>query len=618
MPTLTEPRTHLTIDASRSPRLEGTARAFPVFDGAGSGLVKQYTWPEFLKEGLELLPPLLADRYGELLAQHDVPAPATRDGSGALTESTEQLFRFGMDHELLLQVGVLNAGHRAILLTLCRRRLEPRFDAPHYVGADSAAPVGSPVPSIVFFDDVSKHRSMFPKIYRDHHDDSVRGDVGDDSSDEDPNEDGEGEDEVNSSEGTLPFVKERELPQRSSGRRSNNTNRSNATTVMYDTNNVYKFVFQSKGKANRRFTWVDLCGRDPKRVEFVQHLQKIATEYGFVEGLLLDVDLTLALPQIITCPNQPGQYLVILRAAAEETGIKEDSLHLLTSRWVIAVNTTRRTVVSIHRRDSKFLAELRRSFDVDLANTSMSVLLCKLLDEALISYVDAIHDSESLLDRYEELLLKDSDNQQPQSQRPNLFSSLWASIRGRAGDSGNVDSLRDSFFVEGKEPAIAPRLRNREYADQMMDSETFSRQTMNQLLYHLHRRCSVYNRMLILTKKTLEETYSTLHLASGDYAEQVGRSCSELAMKAESLHDNCQNLLNLHLSLVSFRTNELMNVLTVMSAVFVPITYISSVYGMNFDNMPELRWEYGYFYCLAGMACVVTATLLWFRSRSII
>jgi magnesium transporter len=149
-------------------------------------------------------------------------------------------------------------------------------------------------------------------------------------------------------------------------------------------------------------------------------------------------------------------------------------------------------------------------------------------------------------------------------------------------------------------------------------ADALSKTKMNQLLYHLHRRASVYARMLSLTQAALESAYSTIGLCTNDYAEQMSRSIGELAVKAESLHDNCQNLLNLHLSLVSFRTNELMNILTIFSAFFIPLTFICGVYGMNFVNMPELQLKYGYFYCLAGMFVITIGVFIFFRLKGLV
>jgi magnesium transporter len=70
-------------------------------------------------------------------------------------------------------------------------------------------------------------------------------------------------------------------------------------------------------------------------------------------------------------------------------------------------------------------------------------------------------------------------------------------------------------------------------------------------------------------------------------------------------------LLALYLGIVSHRTNRLVNRLTVISVIFLPLTFLCGVYGMNFDNMPELHWSYGMVYFWA-MAIVISAGLVAF------
>ncbi len=65
-------------------------------------------------------------------------------------------------------------------------------------------------------------------------------------------------------------------------------------------------------------------------------------------------------------------------------------------------------------------------------------------------------------------------------------------------------------------------------------------------------------------------------------------------------------LMELNLSIASNRMNEVMKVLTIITTIFIPLSFIAGIYGMNFDtshktNMPELRWEYGYITVLGGM-----------------
>ncbi|NDH91089.1 MAG: magnesium and cobalt transport protein CorA, partial [Flavobacteriia bacterium] len=71
----------------------------------------------------------------------------------------------------------------------------------------------------------------------------------------------------------------------------------------------------------------------------------------------------------------------------------------------------------------------------------------------------------------------------------------------------------------------------------------------------------------------------------------------------------------LYLSSVGQRTNEIMRVLTVFSAIFLPITFIAGLYGMNFRNMPETETQNGYFVVLALMATIVVSMLVWMKRK---
>jgi magnesium transporter len=83
----------------------------------------------------------------------------------------------------------------------------------------------------------------------------------------------------------------------------------------------------------------------------------------------------------------------------------------------------------------------------------------------------------------------------------------------------------------------------------------------------------------------------------------------------ESFRDSSGSLLDLYLSSVSNRTNDVMKVLTMISTIFMPLTFIAGVYGMNFEHMPELQWRYGYFIILGLMAISIILMLMWFRRK---
>ncbi|MDD3761717.1 MAG: magnesium transporter CorA family protein [Nevskiales bacterium] len=86
---------------------------------------------------------------------------------------------------------------------------------------------------------------------------------------------------------------------------------------------------------------------------------------------------------------------------------------------------------------------------------------------------------------------------------------------------------------------------------------------------------------------------------------------------ATSLERDLESAVQLHFAAVAHRTNRVMQALTVLSAVFFPLTLIVGIYGMNFDNMPELHWRYGYFIVLGVLAGIGATLLLLFRRRGL-
>jgi len=74
-------------------------------------------------------------------------------------------------------------------------------------------------------------------------------------------------------------------------------------------------------------------------------------------------------------------------------------------------------------------------------------------------------------------------------------------------------------------------------------------------------------------------------------------------------------MLELHLSNASNRMNEIMKVLTIIATIFIPLTFIAGVYGMNFKYMPELGWRWGYFGVLSIMGLIAFGMILYFWKK---
>lgn len=81
---------------------------------------------------------------------------------------------------------------------------------------------------------------------------------------------------------------------------------------------------------------------------------------------------------------------------------------------------------------------------------------------------------------------------------------------------------------------------------------------------------------------------------------------------SESYRDLVSGLFEIHFAVVANRTNDVMKVMTIFSAIMLPLSVIVGIYGMNFDYMPELRMKYGYYVTLGIMAMVAGGLLIYF------
>lgn len=103
--------------------------------------------------------------------------------------------------------------------------------------------------------------------------------------------------------------------------------------------------------------------------------------------------------------------------------------------------------------------------------------------------------------------------------------------------------------------------------------------------------------------------------ASLPYFRTVLDHAVQVVDMVETLRDMNTGLADLYLSSVSNRMNEIMKVLTIIATIFIPLTFIAGIYGMNFTFMPELKWKFGYFATLSLMALAVVVMLWFFRKK---
>lgn len=136
---------------------------------------------------------------------------------------------------------------------------------------------------------------------------------------------------------------------------------------------------------------------------------------------------------------------------------------------------------------------------------------------------------------------------------------------------------------------------------------------MLQELYFLKRQSNIGRKLLLLTREVLTGIQGH-HRRSADLQDAFDLH-NKVELYFDQLTDDVNNLLTVYLSVSSQKTNEVMKVLTVFSAFFLPLTFLVGVYGMNFKFMPELDHQWGYPAIWAVMAITVIFIYVWFRRK---
>ncbi|MEK7748188.1 MAG: magnesium/cobalt transporter CorA [Nitrospirota bacterium] len=175
-----------------------------------------------------------------------------------------------------------------------------------------------------------------------------------------------------------------------------------------------------------------------------------------------------------------------------------------------------------------------------------------------------------------------------------------------------LDRLVDNYF-----PVLA------RFHDEMeqIDQEVFSspkKNTLNKIVA-LKKEVTVLYRTILPQQEILNrlsrDPFLVISSKATVYYRDVYDHLARIAELADSYQDQLSGTLEAYLAVVSNRLNEVMKVLTMFTATLMPLTLITGIYGMNFDNMPELRMRFGYFGVLGLMAVTTAAVVFFFRKK---
>lgn len=126
-------------------------------------------------------------------------------------------------------------------------------------------------------------------------------------------------------------------------------------------------------------------------------------------------------------------------------------------------------------------------------------------------------------------------------------------------------------------------------------------------IYRAKRELMVFRRSVWPLRDALNQTLRDGHAVMKKSTLPYLRDTVDHLMQVVDVVENCRELagsfIDVYLSSVSHRTNEVMRVLTIFATIFIPLTFVAGIYGMNFENIPELKWPrgYAYFWSVCGL-----------------
>jgi magnesium transporter len=131
--------------------------------------------------------------------------------------------------------------------------------------------------------------------------------------------------------------------------------------------------------------------------------------------------------------------------------------------------------------------------------------------------------------------------------------------------------------------------------------------------------------MIFLRKSVwpLRETISSLertgcqliHESTNLFLKDIYDHTIQVIETIETFRDTLSSILDIYLSSINNRMNEIMKVLTIIATIFMPLTFLVGVYGMNFKYMPELEWHWGYFFVWGIIITIAISMLVYFRKK---
>ena len=223
-------------------------------------------------------------------------------------------------------------------------------------------------------------------------------------------------------------------------------------------------------------------------------------------------------------------------------------------------------------------------------------------------------------------LLKDGILVSFQEKRSDFFTHIRERIRTHSGIVRDkkadyllyllLDAVIENFYftIENEEDRVEELINLSKSSTKPQVLEQIEQHRDN---FNFLKRSIIPLRDSLYSIKSIKDdnVFNAIEHENYSFFSRLHQKCLELLEQIEYDLISLDSASNFYFSSQNQKLNEVMKTLTVVSVFFIPLTFIVGVYGMNFDNMPELHWKYGYFYILGFMFLLLLGMIFYFKKR---
>ncbi len=139
-------------------------------------------------------------------------------------------------------------------------------------------------------------------------------------------------------------------------------------------------------------------------------------------------------------------------------------------------------------------------------------------------------------------------------------------------------------------------------------------------MFRIRRDLSIIRRVIVPQSEVMSqftrEKFDVISSKAAIYFSDINDHLHVMISTADNQRDSINSAMDLYFSMVSTKTNDVIKFLTILSALFLPATFIVGFYGMNFDSIPEFSWRFGYPFALLLIVGVIVGLLIFFKRKN--